>query len=77
MSFKIEGKAKYINIGTGFWGIIDNNGKEYLPVNMPEQLKFDGENVECRAKKSDAMNIHMWGEPISIISFETVNPDKD
>ncbi len=74
MSFKITGKVKYMDIGMGFWGIIADNGKEYLPLPMPEQLKFDGHRVECKAKISDAMSMHMWGEAVTIVSFRTVDP---
>ena len=38
----ITGKVVYQNIGMGCWGIIANNGTEYRPVNMPEQLKTKG-----------------------------------
>ena len=72
MSFKIKGKAKYINLGTGFWGIESKNGEKYLPINMPEQLKYEGKTVQCRAVKYDGDTMHMWGEAVKIISFKTV-----
>jgi len=67
MSFKIKGKAKFVDLGTGFWGIVGEDGKEYLPMPMPEQLKFEGHSVECRAVKIDAMNMFMWGETVRIV----------
>ena len=73
MSFKIKGKAKYLNIGSGFWGIIDSKGNEWLPINMPEQLKSDGQNVECRATDHDGDSMHMWGKLVKIVSFKTIS----
>jgi hypothetical protein len=74
MSFKIVGKAVYNNIGMGFWGIIESNGKEWLPINMPEQLKYENCTVECKAEVYDGDTIHMWGTPVKIVSFKTLKP---
>ncbi len=75
MSFKIAGKAKYFNIGTGFWGIIDDKGNEWLPEIMPEQLKFDNHKVECKAVKSNGFSMHMWGTMVRIVSFKTISTE--
>lgn len=74
MSFKIKGVAKYIDLGTGFWGIIGKDGKEYLPMPMPEQLKYEGCHLECKAVNVDAMNMFMWGQTVRIVSFKTIMP---
>ena len=68
----IKGKVTYQDIGTGCWGIIDDAGKEWRIVNMPEQLKHDGKKVKIIAQKAaEDMSIFMWGEPIEVISFST------
>lgn len=72
MSFKIKGTAKYLELGSGFWGIISDKGDEYLPINMPEQLKFNGKKVECRAVSHDGFSMHMWGKMVKIVSFKTL-----
>ena len=70
---KIRGKVIYQNLGTGFWGIIADNGAEYRPVNMPEQLKSIGAKVSCTAREiDDEVSIFMWGVPVKIISFGTI-----
>ncbi len=71
---KITGKVVYQNIGAGFWGIIDNKGNEWRPVNMPEQLKHEGEQVTVEAKEVDEMSVFMWGTPVKITSFTTITP---
>ena len=73
--FNITGTARYQNLGTGFWGIIGKNGKEWRPVNMPEQLKYEGKEVKLTAVEAEEdVSIFMWGTPVKVISFETVGP---
>jgi len=68
----INGKVVYQNLGTGFWGIIDSKGNEWRPVNMPDQLKYEGKQVKIVANKvEEGMSIFMWGEPVKIVSFNT------
>ncbi len=71
---KITGKVVYQNIGTGFWGIVDDKGREWLPLNMPEQLKHDGERVAVTVKEVEEASIFMWGTPVKITSFHTITP---
>lgn len=66
----ITGHAVKKNIGPGFWGIIDEMGTEYRPINMPEQLKIEGAQVEAIVVEAvDDISIFMWGRPIHILSF--------
>jgi len=70
---KISGKVVYQNIGMGCWGIVASNGKEYRPVNMPEQLKREGAEVTVRASSvEESVSMFMWGTPVKITSFETI-----
>jgi hypothetical protein len=72
MNIKLKGKAKYIDLSGGFWGIIGNDGKEYRAINMPEQFKEEACEVHCLAEIVDLdFDIFMWGIPIRIISFKT------
>jgi len=69
---KIKGTVKYITLETGFWGIVGNQGQKYVPVNMPEQLKHEGREVEVTAELvSDIAGLQMWGQYIKVTSFET------
>ncbi len=69
---KIKGKITKVDLGMGFWGIIDDSGNEWRPIAMPEQLKKEGKYVVVHAKKvADAPSVFMWGTPIRITQFET------
>lgn len=71
-TLRIKGKVSFQNLGTGFWGIIDDKGNEWRPVHMPDQLKKEGKTVKITAKKvAGEMSVFMWGEAIKILSFET------
>ena len=73
MAKRISGKVVYQNIGGGFWGIISNDGKEYRPILMPNQLKKEGAQVNITIEKAkEEFSIFMWGEPVKIISFSTL-----
>lgn len=69
----IRGKAVYVALEMGFWGIQTPGGKKYLPINMPEQLKENGSDVACKAiVVDDIVSMQMWGTPVKIVSFETI-----
>lgn len=72
MKYQIKGKVVFEDMSGGFWGIIGENGKQYLPVNMPEQLKVKGAQVELSVEDSDQGSIFMWGSPVKILSFHTL-----
>ena len=75
MAKRISGKIVYQDLGTGFWGIIADNGKEYRPVNMPEQLKRKGAQVSVLIKKTtNQVSMFMWGEAVEIVGFHTLMP---
>lgn len=68
----ITGRVTFQNLGTGFWGIIDDNGNEWRPINMPAQLKLEGKKVRISFKEiEEDMSIFMWGTPVEIVSFGT------
>jgi hypothetical protein len=71
---KISGEVIFENIGMGAWAIKDAEGNIWTPVNMPEQLKYKGKKVKVVAKKVDVMTTTMFGEPVKILSFETMQP---
>ena len=64
-------KATFINLEGGFWGLIDEEGTQYLPVNMHEQLKSENLSFTVRLEPLDVMGMAMWGTPVKIISFTT------
>lgn len=75
MGKSIKGKVVFQNLGTGFWGIVDQSGNEWRPVNMPEQIKKEGAEVSLQVKEVvEDFSIFMWGKPVKIVSFHTLEP---
>ena len=59
-AFKARGTVRYIPLEGGFYGIIADDGKKYLPLNLPEKYKHDGLRVCFRAKlRKDVATISM------------------
>jgi hypothetical protein len=70
---RIKGTSKHQNIEMGFWSIIGKDGSEYRPINMPEQLKSEGSEVEVVISEiEEEMSFIMWGKAVKIISFQTI-----
>ena len=70
----ITGFVKYIPLSGGFWGIVDLQGKQWFPVNMPETLKKEGLSVSINAQKAENFfSIYMWGTPIQIHGFAIIS----
>lgn len=70
-SKRITGTVKWQSLEMGFWSIIDEKGNEWLPVNMPEQLKKEGRKVTVTLREVDVMSPFMWGTPVVLESFPT------
>ncbi len=65
--FNIKGKVVFENIGTGVWGVVDKDGNEWRPVNMPEKLKKKGLSVDLAVEDAgEDVSIFMWGKPVKI-----------
>ncbi len=76
MEKTVHGKIVYQDLETGFWGIVDKDGNQYRPINMPEQLKSTGASVRVRIREvEEEMSLFMWGTPVEIVSFYTINDD--
>ena len=67
------GTVQYIDLEGGFYGIVDDDGNKYDPVNLPDEYKEDGLRVKfsgCILK--DQVSIHMWGTLIELTDIQEV-----
>ena len=65
---KIKGKIDFYQLETGFWGIEDENGNKWRPVNLPKKLQKKGLEVELKIKPTDEMmSVLMWGKAVEIV----------
>lgn len=73
---KISGKIAYQDLGTGFWGIIGDDGQEWLPTNLPKSMEVEGKRVRLNARAVDGMSMFMWGTMIEIVPFKKQQKNK-
>ena len=66
------GTVKYFNLEGGFYGIVSDENKGYLPNNLQNEYKVDGLRVKVSGKVLDVMTTQMWGTPISITGISQV-----
>ncbi len=65
---RIRGRVVYMNLATGFWGIVDDAGQEWRPVVMPERLRREDLEVELTVEPAaEDVSVFMWGTPIRIL----------
>lgn len=68
MTFSAE--VKWIPLEGGFYGLVTEDGRRYLPLNLPEEYKQDGLTVWVRGKPTDTATVQMWGTPIEIYEIK-------
>jgi len=66
---RTTGVVTYIDLVGGFYGIIAEDGRQYLPLNLDEGFEVDGLKVSFEAEPQDVATIYMWGEPVEIVAI--------
>ena len=67
----IEGTVRHVELEGGFFGIVDEQGNRFDPVNLPQRFEKDGLRVKFRMTKlPDQMSFHMWGALVKITKIE-------
>nr|WP_321257922.1 hypothetical protein [uncultured Pseudodesulfovibrio sp.] len=70
-SFILEGTVVHNELEGGFFAIKGQDGKTYVPINLPEEFEIDGLSIRIKANpKNDVGGIHMVGEYIEILKIE-------
>ena len=69
----ILGMVKYLAMEGGFYGIVGEDGKNYLPLNLEEAYQQDSLNVRFTFERREGvMTIAMWGQAVDITAIERV-----
>lgn len=70
---KITGKVIYLELEGGIWGVIDSQGREWLPVNLPDELMEAGIEVALEATLVDDFFAgDMWGTAIELQQYSRI-----
>jgi serpin B len=72
------GTVVYVPISGGFYGILAEDGSQYLPLDLDEAWHVDGLEVTFSARpEPEAMTIYMWGTAVSVLSIARRPNDVD
>jgi len=67
------GTIQYINLEGGFYGIVDDDGNKYDPVNLQNEFQEDGLRVKFSFKVlTDTASMHMWGTLIELTDIQEI-----
>ena len=73
--FSFTGIATWIEYEGGFWGFIDDDGNQYLPINLPPDTTMDeGQRVVVTAVPAEVSTFPMRGAPIRVIQMVSQVP---
>ncbi len=68
---KIIGTIKHIDLEGGFFGLIGDDKKNYLPLNLAKDFQKDGLRVEVTGlPRADVITTAQWGTPLEIKSIK-------
>lgn len=60
----------HIGVEGGFWGLTGENGQNYDPLNLPDDLKRAGLRVRFWLRmRKDVATTHMWGTPVQVVAY--------
>jgi hypothetical protein len=68
-----KGTVVYLGFEGGFYGIAGDDGKNYDPINMPQEFKVDGLRVRFTANLTSYVSFHMWGYVVKLIFIEKLS----
>ena len=71
-----NGTIHYEDLEGGFYGIIADNGSQYLPTCLNDTFRVDGQRVNFSAYPASVSTVSMWGTPVRLITIvATGEPD--
>jgi len=67
------GTIQYIDLEGGFYGIVDDDGNKYGPVNLQDEFQEDGLRVQFSFKiLTNTVSTHMWGTLIELTEIQKI-----
>ena len=72
--FTASGTVVFADLEGGFYGIVDDAGERYDPVNLGDEFKSDGLRIRFEAKVlRDRVSVHMRGRLVEILEIERLD----
>ncbi|MEJ2183717.1 MAG: hypothetical protein P8Y66_09345 [Nitrospirota bacterium] len=68
-----KGTVRFVDVEGGCWSIVDEEGRRYEPLNLPDAFRRDGLRVAFKARaRSDVASACMVGRIIEILQIEAL-----
>ncbi|NQT73396.1 MAG: hypothetical protein HQ553_11615 [Chloroflexi bacterium] len=67
-------KVRWIPLEGGFYGLVADDGRRFLPLNLPDTFRKEGLKVRVRGEIKKVVTIYMWGTPFEIHEIEDYSP---
>ncbi len=69
----LGGTVVFRGDGSGFYGILADNGGQYEPVNLDPKFRNDGQRISFTGRlDTTALGEHHWGNPIELTRVSEV-----
>jgi hypothetical protein len=70
---KSTGTVVFLSFEGGFYGIKGDDGKNYDPTNLPQELQKEGTRVRFEAKElTGRASVHMWGTIVELVTIQKI-----
>ncbi len=70
----IEGTVVYNDLEGGFWGLLSNDGRRFVPVNpLPESVRKQGKRIIARISPVQVLSALQWGEHVEVDHIEVAH----
>ncbi|MEM7019895.1 MAG: hypothetical protein AAF512_21475 [Pseudomonadota bacterium] len=67
---KFRGKVVHMPMEGGFYGIVSDRNKKYLPQSLPEAFQKEGMRVKVEViVETGRITLQMWGKPVKIVKI--------
>ena len=67
-------ELRWISLEGGFYGLVAEDGRKFLPLNLPADFRKEGLRSRVRGIiKKDVATIYMWGTPLETIEIEILD----
>ncbi|MFC2038781.1 hypothetical protein ACFLUG_03310 [Chloroflexota bacterium] len=67
------GTIEFIDLEGGFYGIMEDGGDRYDPVNLAEEYREDGLRIRFEAEiRDDLESFHQWAQLVEIVEIEII-----
>ena len=72
------GTIVYVDLEGGFYGLVDEDGTKYNPLNLDDAFKEDSLSVRFRGTiRRDVMTTRMWGKNLHILNMVRLTVGED